>query len=203
MDIQSSRKADAVNILRQKYGYDKVAQIMTKGTLASKAVIDSVGKVLGIPHKVLTDIKKNVPDSVGLEVPKGHTVLSYALEMSAVLREYQNEYPELFRYALGLENLPRNISVHAGGVVICPSSRAMSEFTALALSKDGDVITQIDMKDCEKVGLVKMDCLGIVTLDVISDTIDAVYEDCHCCYPDQEKQLKNTSVQESEDFDWM
>lgn len=181
-DIQSSRKADAVNILREKYGYDRVAQICTFGTLASKAVIDAVGKVLGLSYKETTEIKKHVPDSVGLELPKGYTVLQYALEKSATLRAYQEKYPKLFEYCLRLENLPRSISVHAGGVVICPSDRDMNEFTALALSSEGDIITQLDMKDVEKVGLVKMDCLGIVTLDVVSDTMDEVWGDCHCCY---------------------
>lgn len=188
MDIQSSRKADAINILRRKYGFDKVAQICTFGTLAAKAVIDAVGKVVGLTYKETTEIKKHIPDSVGLDLPKGVTVLSYALEKSAALRIYQEKYPKLFEYALRLENLPRNMSVHAGGVVICPSDREMSEFTALALSSDGDIITQLDMKDVEKVGLVKMDALGIVTLDVVSDTMDAAWGDCHCCYPQLEKK---------------
>ncbi|WP_336786896.1 DNA polymerase III subunit alpha [Paenibacillus sp. MMO-177] len=196
MDIQSSRKSDAVNILREKYGFDNVAQICTFGTLKAKAIIDAVGKVFGLSYKETTEIKKYVPDDVGLELPKGVTLLEYALEKNATLRVYQEKYPKLFEYALRLENLPRTISVHAGGVVICPSDRDMSEFTALALSSDGDIITQLDMKDVEKVGLVKMDALGINTLDIVSDAMDAIWEDCHCCYPQQEKELAEKHEQE-------
>ncbi|MGE6227581.1 DNA polymerase III subunit alpha [Paenibacillus chitinolyticus] len=201
MDIQSSRKADAVNILREKYGFENVAQICTFSTLAAKAVIDAVGKVMGLSYQETTEIKKYVPDSVGLELPKGMSLLEYALEKNATLRIYQEKYPKLFEYALRLENLPRTISVHAGGVVICPSDRDMAEFTALALSSDGDIITQLDMKDVEKVGLVKMDCLGINTLDIVSDTMDAVWGDCHCCYPQLEKKVDVNKV--VEEIEWV
>lgn len=164
MDIQSSHKQEAVNILREKY--KKVAQICTFGGLQSKAIFDALGRVLGIPYDVIANIKKHIPDGIGLEK---------ALQRSSALKLLQQQYPKLFEYALRLEGLPRSISVHAGGVVICPLDKEMNEFTALGVSSDGEVITQLEMHNVEQVGLVKMDCLGIITLDVISDTLDLVY----------------------------
>lgn len=166
MDIQSSRKQDAVNILRQKYGYENVAQICTRQSLQAKAVIESVGKVLGIEYDEIVKIKKYIPDLTSLEL---------ALKKSHKLRDYKDKHPKLFDYAMKLEGLPRSTSVHAGGVVICPTSKQMNEFTALSLSKEKEIITQLEMHDIESVGLVKMDCLGISTLDVIADTLDLIY----------------------------
>jgi DNA polymerase-3 subunit alpha len=183
MDIQSSHKPDAINILREKYGSENVAQICSFQTLASKAIIDAIGKVLGLSYKETTEIKKHIPDKVGLPIKEDDSVLEYALLRSATLRIYQEKYPKLFEYALRLESLPRSLSVHAGGVVICPSDHDMSEFTALAFGSKKEIITQLEMHNVEEVGLVKMDCLGIKTLDVVANTLDRVFPpDGHNCF---------------------
>lgn len=177
MDIQASRKQELVNLLKDKWGHDRVAQICTYGTLQAKAILDAIGKVLysskekpynQLTYKRVTEIKKYIPDQ---------TTLKEALKGNHKLQEYKQKYPKLFNYAVRLEGLPRNISVHAGGVVICPSNKDMTDFTAIALSKDKEEITQLEMHNVEEVGLVKMDCLGLKTLDIVADTLDLIDED--------------------------
>lgn len=168
MDIQASQKQRLVNMLKDEYGHDRVAQICTFTTLQAKACIDAIGKVVGVPYKITTEIKKHIPDQ---------TSLKEALKNNSKLLEYNEKYPELFDYVVKLEGLPRGISVHAGGVVLCPSSMEMSDFTAISLSKDKEEITQLEMHNVEEVGLVKMDILGIVTLDIIADTLTMLGKD--------------------------
>lgn len=149
-------------MIKDKWGHDKVAQICTFGSLQSKSVIDSIGKVLGIPYSVTTEIKKYIPDG---------TSLKDALVGNIKLQEYQEIYPKLFNYALRLEGIVRGISVHAGGIVVAPESKDINDFCAIALSKDKEEITQLEMHNVEEVGLVKMDLLGLSYLDIISDTL--------------------------------
>jgi len=168
LDIQSSRKQDLINLLKDELGHDKVAQICTFGTLQAKAAIESVGKVLGIPYSTVTDVKKLIPDL---------TSLNSAIENSDKLKEYESKYPEWFAISKKLEGLTRNISVHAGGIVLCRSDMDMSDFTATALSKDKEEITQFEMHNVEEVGLVKMDCLGVIVLDTIQDCLNLIGKD--------------------------
>jgi len=172
MDIQSSQKQHVVNLLKEKYGYDRVAQICTYQTLQAKASLDAVSKILrgtdsdykACTYLEVTNIKKHIPDG---------TKLTDAYK-NEKLQQYREQYPKLFTICEKLEGLPRGISVHAGGVVICPSDKDMAEFTSLALSSDKELITQYEMHNVEEVGLVKMDILATVTLDVINDTLNMV-----------------------------
>lgn len=174
MDLQSSRKSDGVDIIRRKYGHENVAQICTFGLMLAKTALNSVGSVLDIPIAVTKEISKLVPDGATLEE---------ALERSEIKKirkiGLQGVSPEKierwFSLALKLEGLPKTVSVHAGGVVICPSDRRMSEFTPLAVGKEGQIITQLEMHDVEEVGLVKMDVLATITLDVIDRALDLIF----------------------------
>ena len=148
-------------MIKDIYGHNKVAQIGTFGTLQAKSAIQSIAKVLDIPYKTVESIKKGITE--GLSVKE-------SLETNQDLREYQELYPKLFEYTTKLEGLERNISTHAGGVVITPEDKTMSDFTAMCISRRDEEICQIDMTNCEEVGLVKMDFLGLSTLDVIYDT---------------------------------
>ena len=149
------------------YGHDKVAQIATFGTLQSKSAIQAIGKVLNIPYKTVEEIKKGITD--GLSIKE-------SLETNKDLQQYQELYPQLFDYSVKLEGLERNISTHAGGVVITPEDKTMSDFCGMSLSRREEEITQLDMGNCEEVGLVKMDFLGLSTLDVIYDTYKIIKE---------------------------
>ncbi|NMW84752.1 DNA polymerase III subunit alpha [Peptoniphilus sp. AGMB00490] len=149
------------------YGHDKVAQIATFGTLQSKSAIQSIGKVLNIPYKTVEEIKKGVTD--GLSIKE-------SLETNKDLQQYRELYPKLFDYSMRLEGLERNISTHAGGVVITPKDKTMSDFCGMSISRREEEITQLDMGNCEEVGLVKMDFLGLSTLDVIYDTYKIIKE---------------------------
>ncbi len=168
MDISSKQKKLVIELLKKKYGENRVAQICTFSSLQARACIDAIGKVLGLSYLETTEIKKYIPDQ---------TTLKEALNVGSELKEKQKKHPKLFDYVLRLEGIVRGISVHAGGVVILPSGMEMCDFTAIALSKDKEKITQLEMNNIEEVGLVKFDVLGISTLDVVSDTLKLIGKD--------------------------
>lgn len=160
-------KDKLVDLIKDLYGHNKVAQIATFGTLQSKSAIQAIGKVLDIPYKTVEEIKKGITD--GLSIKE-------SLETNTDLQQYKELYPKLFDYAVRLEGLERNISTHAGGVVITPKDKTMSDFCGMSISRKEEEITQLDMGNCEEVGLVKMDFLGLSTLDVIYDTYKIIKE---------------------------
>lgn len=160
-------KEKLVDLIKDIYGHNKVAQIATFGTLQSKSAIQAIGKVLDIPYKTVEEIKKGITD--GLSIKE-------SLETNKDLQTYREQYPQLFEYAVKLEGLERNISTHAGGVVITPKDKTMSDFCGMSISRKEEEITQLDMGNCEEVGLVKMDFLGLSTLDVIYDTYKIIKE---------------------------
>lgn len=135
--------------------------------MQSKSAIQAIGKVLDIPYKTIEEIKKGITD--GLSIKE-------SLETNKDLQQYRELYPKLFDYSMRLEGLERNISTHAGGVVITPKDKTMSDFCGMSISRKEEEITQLDMGNCEEVGLVKMDFLGLSTLDVIYDTYKIIKE---------------------------
>lgn len=166
-DVATQDKDRLADLIKDMYGHNKVAQIATFGTLQSKSAIQSIGKVLDIPYKTVEEIKKGITD--GLSIKE-------SLETNKDLQQYKELYPTLFDYATKLEGLERNISTHAGGVVITPKDKTMSDFCGMSISRKEEEITQLDMGNCEEVGLVKMDFLGLSTLDVIYDTYKIIKE---------------------------
>lgn len=149
-------------------GGDYVAQIITFGKLKTRAVIRDVGRALDIPLAEVDTIAKLVPDVLNIK-------LSEALEKEPRLRELQetrSDVAELIKICLTLEGLPRHASTHAAGVVI--GDRPLVDYLPLYKGKKGEVVTQLDMKLVEKIGLVKFDFLGLRNLTVIDNTLNLI-----------------------------
>ncbi|WP_019216508.1 DNA polymerase III subunit alpha [Legionella tunisiensis] len=151
-----------IDYVAEKYGRQSVSQIITFGTMAAKAVVRDVGRVLGHPYGFVDKLAKLIPFEIGM-------TLSKALEDEEELRRrYQDEeeVKELFDLALKLEGITRNAGKHAGGVVIAPSK--LTDFTAIYCEQDStQIVSQFDKDDVEAAGLVKFDFLGLRTLTII------------------------------------
>ncbi|MEY3220817.1 MAG: polymerase alpha subunit [Pseudomonadota bacterium] len=151
-----------IDYVAQRYGREKVSQIITYGTMAAKAVIRDVGRVLSHPYGFVDQIAKLIPFEIGITLEK-------ALEQEAVLRKrYQEEdaVKTLIDMAKKLEGLTKNAGKHAGGVVIAPT--ALTDFSPLYCEEnDPSIVTQFDKNDVEAIGLVKFDFLGLRTLTII------------------------------------
>ncbi len=151
-----------IEYVAECYGREQVAQIITFGTMAAKAVIRDVGRVLGHGYGYVDSIAKLIPFEVGMTLDK-----AFKQEKELQIRyEEDEEAAELIDMAKRLEGLSRNVGKHAGGVVIAPSD--LTDFTALyAESEQAQAVTQLDKDDLESIGLVKFDFLGLRTLTVI------------------------------------
>jgi len=151
-----------IDYVVQRYGRERVSQIITYGSMAAKAVVRDVGRVLGHPYGFVDQLAKLIPFELGITLDK-------ALEQEEQLRqryESEDEVRDLIDLARKLEGLARNAGKHAGGVVIAPS--ALTDFTPLFCeSGGGSTVTQFDKDDVEAVGLVKFDFLGLRTLTII------------------------------------
>jgi DNA polymerase-3 subunit alpha len=151
-----------IDYVKQKYGLDAVSQIATFGTMAAKAVIRDVGRVLDLPFNFVDGIAKLIPLELGI-------TLSAALEKEPQLqerRESEEEVAQLLELALRLEGLVRNVGMHAGGVLISPGK--ISDFSPIYCQADGgSLVSQYDKDDVEAVGLVKFDFLGLRTLTIL------------------------------------
>ncbi len=151
-----------IEYVSQHYGRDHVSQIITYGTMAAKAVLRDVGRVLGYPYGLVDGLAKLVPFEIKMTLTK-------ALEQEPLLKERydkEEEVATLIDLALQLEGLTRNVGKHAGGVVIAP--KALTEYTPIYCEQNGaGLVSQYDKDDVESVGLVKFDFLGLKTLTVI------------------------------------
>lgn len=158
-----------IEYVANTYGKDAVSQIITYGTMAAKAVVRDVGRVLGHPYGFVDKLAKLIPFELGITLTK-------ALQQEPQLGDrYQreDEVRELFDLALTLEGLTRNVGKHAGGVVIAPS--ALTDFTPIYTESDGaSLVSQFDKNDVESIGLVKFDFLGLRTLTIIDWAVKAV-----------------------------
>jgi DNA polymerase-3 subunit alpha len=151
-----------IDYVAERYGRDRVAQIITFGTMAAKAVIRDAGRVLGQPYGFVDRIAKLVPFDLGITLDKA---LEQAEELATMYRE-DEEVAAIIDLAKSLEGLVRNAGKHAGGVVIAPGQ--LTDFTPLYCEDGGThIITQLDKDDVEAVGLVKFDFLGLKTLTII------------------------------------
>jgi len=151
-----------IDYVKQKYGSNSVSQIATFGTMAARAAIGDVGRVLQLPFNFVQEIAKMIPTELGI-------TLKVAVEQEPRIKERiakEEEVKELFDLAMRLEGLVRNVSMHAGGVLIAPTR--ISAFSPIYCQPDGGgVISQFDKYDVESVGLVKFDFLGLRTLTII------------------------------------
>jgi DNA polymerase-3 subunit alpha len=168
-DFCVERRDEVIAYVTEKYGKDRVAQIVTFGTMAARAAVRDAGRALGIP---LPDV-----DRVAKLIPSGPTGLSIsdALEQISELKALYNLRPEIRRLletAKEIEGLARNAGTHAAGVVI--SAGPLMEFTPLVRFGDGGVNTQYDMEWVEKIGLLKMDFLGLRNLTVMDNAVKEI-----------------------------
>jgi DNA polymerase III subunit alpha len=169
IDFCMDRRDEVIDYVARNYGRDHVAQIITYGSMAAKAVIRDVGRVLGFPYGFVDSLAKLIPFEIGITLEK-------ALEDSTELKQqYENEeeVKSLIDMALSLEGTARNAGKHAGGVVISPTK--LTDFTPLYCEQGGgNLVTQFDKDDVEAVGLVKFDFLGLRTLTIIDWTLQII-----------------------------
>ncbi len=168
VDFCMNRRAEVINYVTQKYGRDNVAQIITFGTMMAKAAIKDVGRAMQIPYSDVDRIAKMVPATLNITLEK-------ALKDSPPLQQaYDSEaqVKELIDTARRLEGMVRNAGVHAAGVVISP--QPLLELVPLHKTKNGEIVTAFDMKAIEKMGLLKMDFLGLTTLTILDDALKLV-----------------------------
>ncbi|KUJ90354.1 MAG: DNA polymerase III subunit alpha [Thermoanaerobacter thermocopriae] len=166
-DFCYERRQEVIDYVVKKYGKDNVAQIITFGTMAARAVIRDVGRALNYPYAEVDVIAKMIPFELGMTIDKA---LSLNPELKA---RYENEekVKQLIDISRSLEGLPRHASTHAAGVVI--SKEPLVNYVPLQKNEDS-IVTQFPMTTLEELGLLKMDFLGLRTLTVIRDTIEMV-----------------------------
>ncbi|MEY8412368.1 DNA polymerase III subunit alpha [Lachnospiraceae bacterium 62-26] len=166
VDFCYERRQEVIDYVVEKYGTDRVVQIVTFGTMAAKGVIRDVGRVMDLPYAFVDGIAKMIPRGQNNQPVS----LERALEMNPEMRKlYQEDEQvrELIDMSRRLEGLPRHTSMHAAGVVI--SQKSVDEYVPLSLGSDGSVTAQFTMTTLEELGLLKMDFLGLRTLTVIQD----------------------------------
>jgi DNA polymerase-3 subunit alpha len=165
IDFCMRRRGEVIEYVTNKYGRGNVAQIITFGTMAAKAAIKDVGRAMDVPYGEVDKIAKLVPNQLNIE-------LTDALAQSSQLRaavDSDERYKELMEIALRLEGLVRHPSTHAAGVVI--SSQPLNEILPLYKTNRDEITTQYAMDGLERLGLLKMDFLGLTTLTVLDDTV--------------------------------
>ncbi len=168
IDFCYEKRQKVIDYVVEKYGKEKVVQIVTFGTMAAKMVIRDVGRALDLPYSYVDNIAKMVPNELGITIKK-------ALEINREMKElYASDEQARFLLdiSMRLEGLPRHTSMHAAGVVI--SKEAVDEYVPLSRAADDKITTQYTMTTLEELGLLKMDFLGLRTLTVIHDAVDMV-----------------------------
>jgi DNA polymerase III subunit alpha len=165
IDFCMRRRGEVIDYVRQKYGEKSVAQIITFGTMAAKAVLKDAGRALDMPYGEVDKIAKLVPATLNIELKEA---LKQSPQLEA-LRKSDDRVRELIEVALRLEGLARHASTHAAGVVISP--RPLTEIVPLYKSNKDEISTQYDMNALERIGLLKMDFLGLTTLTVLDDAV--------------------------------
>ncbi len=169
IDFCMNRRGEVIEYVRRKYGNDQVAQIITFNTMAAKAAIKDVGRAMDMPYGEVDRIAKMIPGTIGITIEQ-------ALKDRGPLQQaYQAEpaVKSLIDTAMRLEGLVRGAGVHAAGVVIAP--QPLTELVPVTRTKDDAIVTSYDMKAVEKMGLLKMDFLGLTTLTVIDDCLKLIH----------------------------
>jgi len=163
IDFCQEGRDRVIEYVRQKYGAEAVSQIATFGTMAAKAVVRDVGRVLDLPFNFVDGIAKMIPNELGITLRDAMVKEPQLAERA----EKEEEVKELMELALRLEGLTRNVGMHAGGVLISPSK--ISDYSPVYCQPTGEsVISQYDKDDVEAVGLVKFDFLGLRTLTILA-----------------------------------
>ena len=163
IDFCYERRPEVIKYVMEKYGKDRVVQIVTFGTMAARNAIRDVGRVLDLPLNFVDTVAKAIPMELGITIEKG---LKENPELKA-LYDSDEQAKNLIDMSMRLEGLPRHTSMHAAGVLISPE--AVDEFVPLSRASDGTITTQYTMTTLEELGLLKMDFLGLRTLTVIQN----------------------------------
>jgi DNA polymerase-3 subunit alpha len=168
IDFCMNRRGEVIDYVTRKYGRENVAQIITFGTMAAKAAIKDVGRAMDVPYSDVDRIAKMVPTTLNIKLE------SAIKESPALQQAYENDpqIRQLIDTAKKLEGLVRNAGVHAAGVVISP--RPLNELVPLYRTKNDEIVTAFDMVAIEKMGLLKMDFLGLTTLTILDDTLKLI-----------------------------
>ncbi|QAY61578.1 DNA polymerase III subunit alpha [Microbacterium protaetiae] len=179
VDFDDRRRGEVIQYVTEKYGDDRVAQIVTYGTIKAKQALKDAGRVLGFPFSMGEKLTKAMPPAVmGKDMPLGgmfdpqHPRYKEASEFRTVI-ETDPEAKTVFDTAVGLENLKRQWGVHAAGVIM--SSHPLTDIIPIMKrEQDGQIVTQFDYPSCETLGLIKMDFLGLRNLTIINDALDNI-----------------------------
>ena len=168
VDFCFERRQEVIDYVVEKYGKDRVVQIVTFGTMAARGVIRDVGRVMDLPYAQCDAIAKMIPEELNITIDK-------ALGMNPELKNLyttDETVKKLIDMSRRLEGLPRHTSMHAAGVVI--SQKSVDEYVPLARASDGSIVTQFTMTTLEELGLLKMDFLGLRTLTVIQKAVKLI-----------------------------
>src|SRR5438105_3055000 len=168
VDFCMNRRGEVIDYVTRKYGREQVAQIITFGTMAAKAAIKDVGRALEMPYSEVDRIGKMIPTTLNI-------TLAAALKDSPALQTAYDNEPQVRQVidtAMRLEGLVRNAGVHAAGVVISP--QPLLDLVPLHKTKNDEIVTAFDMKAVEKMGLLKMDFLGLTTLPILDDALKLI-----------------------------
>src|SRR5256714_2185043 len=165
IDFCMRRRGELIEYVTQKYGRENVAQIITFGTMAAKAAVKDVGRAMDIPYGEVDRLAKLIPTTLGIELKDA---LEEAPQVKAAINS-DERLKDLMAVALRLEGLSRHASTHAAGVVISP--RPLTDVVAVCKTNRDEITTQYDMNALERIGLLKMDFLGLTTLTVLHDTV--------------------------------
>ncbi|MEL1134386.1 DNA polymerase III subunit alpha [Desulfitobacterium sp. THU1] len=173
IDFDPEGRERVIHYVMEKYGADKVCQIITFGTMGAKAAIRDVGRVLGIPLARVDKVAKAIPSDLGMTLEKALTV---SPDLGKLVEE-DEEIKKLYDIARALEGMPRHFSTHAAGVVI--AKEALDTYIPLQRTSDGGfTMTQFPMKTVEEVGLLKMDFLGLRNLTIIQEALHQIQVNC-------------------------
>jgi len=179
VDFDERRRGEVIKYVTEKYGEERVAQIVTYGTIKAKQALKDSGRVLGFPFSMGEKLTKAMPPAVmGKDIPlsgivdKEHPRYKEAGDIRAII-ETDPEARTVFDTALGLENLKRQWGVHAAGVIMS-SDPLIDIIPIMKREQDGQIVTQFDYPACESLGLIKMDFLGLRNLTIIDDALDNI-----------------------------
>ncbi len=179
VDFDDRRRGEVIQYVTEKYGDERVAQIVTYGTIKAKQALKDAGRVLGFPFSMGEKLTKAMPPAVmGKDMPlegmfdKDHPRFKEASEFRALI-ETDAEAKTVFDTAVGLENLKRQWGVHAAGVIMS-SEPLIDIIPIMKREQDGQIVTQFDYPACESLGLIKMDFLGLRNLTIINDALDNI-----------------------------
>jgi DNA polymerase-3 subunit alpha len=168
IDFCMRRRGELIDYVTQKYGRENVSQIITFGTMAAKAAVKDVGRAMDIPYGEVDRLAKMIPTTLGIEL---EDALKEAPQLKSAVAA-DEKLKDLMAVALRLEGLSRHASTHAAGVVISP--RPLTDIVPVYKTSRDEITTQYDMNALERIGLLKMDFLGLTTLTVLQDAVGMV-----------------------------